>query len=507
MLTINRILKTNGVTGEWSDEFGQVMETPTIAIGMRCRFRLALYTDRIDGDGKLIPIPYDDLRTVSYYIALDSDHLQETTPKLCNTTGCTLECDADTGGAVFVCDIPNTAVPDLLQCIASEKTISLETEIAGMESADGVASFLIQTTIDVRNRVWLPGSGTPPEEVVNDPEYWPATQSEAYLSQTPELQFSADGANWHDELTSASDVWWRWRFGKNGAWTKAYLLPRGASISNYLYVAYASDAAGTGFSLTPSDTLPYRAEVVSETEIENPTAADFAGKWVRFVGEQGETGPEGPKGDKGDQGDTGEQGPQGPQGDQGDTGPQGPIGPEGPKGDTGEQGPQGETGEQGPQGERGEAFKFDATGLKSDLSQYDAEPKNFAFLATDEGNIYIKNSDTSGDWSDAIAFRGEKGDKGDKGDAGEQGPQGETGATGETGPQGPQGETGEQGPQGEQGETGEQGAAAISFAVLASVTDATAFTGTARLVNADGTAGETVDVVYWFADPAATTEG
>ena len=115
--------------------------------------------------------------------------------------------------------------------------------------------------------------------------------------------------------------------------------------------------------------------------------------------------------------------------------------------------------------------------------------------ATDEGNIYIKNSDTSGDWSDAIAFRGEKGDKGDKGDAGEQGPQGETGATGETGPQGPQ------------GETGEQGAAAISFAVLASVTDATAFTGTARLVNADGTAGETVDVVYWFADQAATTEG
>lgn len=57
------------------------------------------------------------------------------------------------------------------------------------------------------------------------------------------------------------------------------------------------------------------------------------------------------------------------------------------------------------------------------------------------------------------------------------------------------------------GSTGSQGAAAISFAVLTAVTDETAFTGTARLVNADGTAGETVDVVYWFADPAATTEG
>ena len=61
MLTINRILKTNGVTGEWSDEFGQVMDTPTIAIGMRCRFRLTLCSDRIDEDGRLIPIPYGDL--------------------------------------------------------------------------------------------------------------------------------------------------------------------------------------------------------------------------------------------------------------------------------------------------------------------------------------------------------------------------------------------------------------------------------------------------------------
>ena len=145
--------------------------------------------------------------------------------------------------------------------------------------------------------------------------------------------------------------------------------------------------------------------------------------------------------------------------------------------------------------------------MKSERSQYDAEPKNFAFLATDEGNIYIKNSDTSGDWSDAIAFRGEKGDKGDKGDTGEQGPQGPQGDQGDTGPQGPIGPKGETGEQGPQGETGEQGAAAISFARLTAITDGTAFTGTARLVNADGTAGKAVDVVYWFADPAATTEG
>ena len=63
-------------------------------------------------------------------------------------------------------------------------------------------------------------------------------------------------------------------------------------------------------------------------------------------------------------------------------------------------------------GERGEAFKFDATGTLSELSNYDAELKDFAFLATDTGNIYIKISDTSGDWSDPIPFKGDKGDDG-----------------------------------------------------------------------------------------------
>ena len=55
-------------------------------------------------------------------------------------------------------------------------------------------------------------------------------------------------------------------------------------------------------------------------------------------------------------------------------------------------------------------------------------------------------------------------------------------------------------------ETGSQGAAAISFARLAAITDETTYTGTAQLVNADGTAGETVDIVYDFDAPTETTE-
>ncbi len=66
--------------------------------------------------------------------------------------------------------------------------------------------------------------------------------------------------------------------------------------------------------------------------------------------------------------------------------------------------PKGET------GKRGEAFKFDATGTLEERTQYDTETKDFAYLATDNGNVYIKASDTSGDWSDPIPFKGDKGD-------------------------------------------------------------------------------------------------
>lgn len=51
-----------------------------------------------------------------------------------------------------------------------------------------------------------------------------------------------------------------------------------------------------------------------------------------------------------------------------------------------------------------------------------------------------------------------------------------------------------------------EGAAAISFAVLTEVTDEATSSGTAQLVNSDGTAGETVNVVYDFDAPTSTVE-
>lgn len=85
-------------------------------------------------------------------------------------------------------------------------------------------------------------------------------------------------------------------------------------------------------------------------------------------------------------------------------------------------------GKQGEKGDRGAAFKIDATGTLAERSQYDSQPKDFSFLATDDGNVYIKTSDSSGAWSDPIPFKGDKGDKGDKGGKGDKGDKGETGS-------------------------------------------------------------------------------
>ena len=348
-----------------------------------------------------INTPVDLSEVPSWRAAVDID-LNSKTEVMCRTVNDTIIKTRLADGVVGVPVDANTE--KFLEKVDGKDNVHAKFELWGFDSS-GAKRIYLRLAILV-SAVVDPEGGEPPSPVDPD-EAVRKTELEAMISRELIFEYSPDKTQVHTELTEG-DVYQRIRHGESGVpseWQKIPYGPRGSSLSNYLYVAYASDASGTGFSLTPSDSLPYRAEIVSEETIETPTAADFAGKWVRFRGE------------KGDKGDTGETGPQGPQGETGAAGPQGP------KGDTGETGP--------------------------------------------------------------------------------QGPQGETGAAGPQGPKGDTGETGETGAQGPKGDTGAQGAAAISFARLVAVDEAT-FSGTAQLLNSDGTAGETVDIVYWFAVPGAT---
>jgi hypothetical protein len=53
--------------------------------------------------------------------------------------------------------------------------------------------------------------------------------------------------------------------------------------SAYVYVAYASDANGTGFSLTPAAGLNYIAVITSPVPLGTPTAANFNGCWAAMT--------------------------------------------------------------------------------------------------------------------------------------------------------------------------------------------------------------------------------
>ena len=76
-------------------------------------------------------------------------------------------------------------------------------------------------------------------------------------------------------------------------------------------------------------------------------------------------------------------------------------------------------GRQGPKGDKGKLMFPDASGDLTDKDSYDSESKEFIFLDLTSGEIYIKVSDTEGDWSYPFQWKGDKGDKGDLGNTGE----------------------------------------------------------------------------------------
>lgn len=72
-----------------------------------------------------------------------------------------------------------------------------------------------------------------------------------------------------------------------------------AAQSAYVYVAWASDASGTGFTTTFDASKPYIAFLNSTTPIGSPNAGNFAGLWKNYQGATGNTGNTGNNGTNG----------------------------------------------------------------------------------------------------------------------------------------------------------------------------------------------------------------
>ena len=69
-----------------------------------------------------------------------------------------------------------------------------------------------------------------------------------------------------------------------------FKIPRGPTGATgheaYLYVAYAENTDGRGFSLLPASSRKYRAEIQTGEPIDTPTLSDFAGaSWQKYIGD------------------------------------------------------------------------------------------------------------------------------------------------------------------------------------------------------------------------------
>ncbi|WP_295811130.1 hypothetical protein [uncultured Victivallis sp.] len=383
----------------------------------------------------------------------------------------------------IVLDETNTA--ELASVIGSQEMVSLGAELIGINNGETAPCVIMQFGLDVHNR--RGGTGAP---VPVEGDAISRTQVYALMNAGYAVEFSEDAVNWHSGQNDP-DGYWRFRnaLTSAGEWSQPMRLPKGErgekgdkgdkgdqgeqgiqgiqgekgdkgdkgdqgiqGERGETGAAFRIDASGPLENLSQYDdeaaNFGYMDTDSGNVYLKLSAAhADWSAP-IPFRGPQGERGLQGDRGEKGDKGDTGEQGIQGEKGDKGDQGETGPQGIQGEKG---------EKGDKGDQGDQGQPLRIDAYGPLTSRSDYDASPRNFGFMDTDTGNLYLKLSNAPADWSDAIPFRGPQGLRGETGPQGPQGEQGIQGIQGETGPQGPQGVQGETGPQGEQGIQGIQG--------------------------------------------------
>lgn len=204
MQTISKILKLDGGVGSWSTDKGVLTPTPVLGIGLAARFVLDLRTKELSAESSLVSVSADELANVqSWYIAIDADFNQATSPLVLSTAPDITITSTD-GRTYLSFTCPNTLTPSLQSEVGSKAQVPLTVELGGYDGS-GTLIFLLQCQVNLRNRVWIEG-GTVPPEVTSDPEYLTAAQvramiAEATQSTTPgpagTTPHIGDNGNWY----------------------------------------------------------------------------------------------------------------------------------------------------------------------------------------------------------------------------------------------------------------------------------------------------------------------
>ena len=112
-----------------------------------------------------------------------------------------------------------------------------------------------------------------------------------FIKNKPEIPDAQIQSDWNQEDTEAVD------YIKN--------KPEGGGeegSSAFVYIAYATDASGSGFTNSFNPELDYIAILTSDTEIPVPVAGNFTGLWKNYKGPIGEPGDDGIPGGPGSDG-------------------------------------------------------------------------------------------------------------------------------------------------------------------------------------------------------------
>ncbi len=271
---------------------------PVLVLGSKAMLRMRLFSDA-DGD-----TAYDIglfASVVSWQFVMDADYDASTTHKVVADNAdisvssvIATVTDSERPYTEVAIPISNLNSAELQAALGTAKTYGLNAELCGYDSAGDLVFVLQVEGFTVRNRIVGVDDPTAP-----DPAYLNAEQVRALIASGVALQYSVDGSTlWHDTQASG-DLYVRMRSASSetAAWSAAIKLLVGApgtdgedGVSSYTYVAYASDAAGAGFSLTPTSSLKYRAEIHTSAEISTPVASDFSGAtWVKYIGDDGVT--------------------------------------------------------------------------------------------------------------------------------------------------------------------------------------------------------------------------
>ena len=184
MQTVKSILKLSGGNAQIWDLTGRKSDIPNVKIGIGCALEFDLRGDLLDETtGELQIYPFEELQdAVSFYLCVDGDWDHATQPALFVTENITLK-QSDDKRTLLRCELPNTALPNLIEAVQQKEKIALGCEICGF-AADGSASaaiFAFDFDLVLRNRRYI--GNTVPDSVVSDPEYLTAVEIKALIAE------------------------------------------------------------------------------------------------------------------------------------------------------------------------------------------------------------------------------------------------------------------------------------------------------------------------------------